>query len=200
MSEKEIEALYSEMKNCTACTMRNSCTQVVTCDGNSINPILMIIGESPGSQEDEEGIPFVGPCGQLLREVLRYTKVINRTNTVITNVLKCRPPGNKFPKDESADICVGKWLVKEIELIKPQRILLLGSTPLKYIAGMKGITACRGTWMDIRGIRGIATFHPSYVMRQDSVEGDLQTRKLFEQDIFRMAGEVEEIQNKVKAK
>lgn len=191
---EKLRDLYFNLVNCEACSVRKGCTQVVRADG-SLNPILMIIGEAPGAEEDEQGIPFVGACGQILRDVVRGTKIINKTNTLITNVLKCRPPKNKFPKDETPSICVGKWLTQEIAIAKPQRILLLGAVPLKFVAGMKGITSVRGQWINIQGIRGMATFHPSYVMRQDSA-GDMQTRQLFESDIMETAKEVLEIETK----
>ena len=179
---------YADMASCTACRMRSTCTQVVLPDGNRKNPILMIIGEAPIKQDDEEGIPFIGDSGMVLRETLRHTKVLNKTNTVITNVLKCRHP-DKFPKDESASICVSTWLMKEIEFLKPQVILLLGSVPLKYVANLKGITENRGSWLDVKGIKTLATYHPSYILRMDG-QGDLSYRKTFEQDIFQVAGEV----------
>lgn len=191
----QIQEFYDEMKKCQACDMRKTCNQVVLADGCKEKPILMIVGESPGATEDEEGVPFVGDCGLLLRDVLRATKTLNKKNTIITNVLKCRPPGNKFPKGEHATVCVSKWLMKEIELLKPERLLLLGAVPLKYVGGMKGITSLRGQWYTMHGIRGLATFHPSYVMRQDSA-GDIQTRSLFESDIFEIAKEIAQIQEK----
>jgi len=189
-----LDELYVEMKKCNACKLRAGCTQVVTGIGNTKDPILLILGEAPGAEEDESGEPFVGKAGDTLRHVLRMTQIINKTNTLITNTMHCRPPANKFPTDDSPSICIGKWLNKEIDISKPKRMLLLGNTPLKYVAGMKGITQARGQWINIKNIRTMATYHPSYVMRKDSM-GDVATRQDFERDIFEMAKEVKELQN-----
>lgn len=188
-----MEKLIDKMLGCTLCSMRKGCTQVVPPTGNLTNPILLIIGESPGQQEDEYGEQFIGEAGQLLREVLRETKILNRSNTAISCVLKCRPPKNKFPKDESASICFSTWLSEEIKILKPQRMLLLGSVPLEYVAKMDGITRCRGNWVTAHGIRTIATFHPSYIIRTDR-DGMKVHRDVFERDIFEVAGEVAEIE------
>jgi DNA polymerase len=155
----------------------------------------MIVGEAPGADEDEKGEPFIGPAGEILREVVRATKILNKSNTLITNVCKCRPPKNKFPKDESADICMSNWFWKEFEIAKPERMLLLGSTPLKYVANMEGITACRGQWYRIKGVRTMATFHPSYILRTDR-DGTMYQRNMFESDINEVAAEVKQILEK----
>lgn len=189
-----LDELYKEMISCTACKLRSVCTQVVTSIGNRKNPILLIVGEAPGAEEDEYGEPFVGKAGETLRHVLRMTKIINKNNTLITNTIHCRPPANKFPKDDSPLICVGKWLNKEIETAHPKRMLLLGNTPLKYVAALKGITSIRGQWLNVKGIRTMATYHPSYVMRKDNL-GEIQTRGNFERDIFEVASEVKELEN-----
>lgn len=181
--------LYKEMASCNSCKLRAGCTQVVPGTGKIDSPILMIIGEAPGADEDEQGEPFVGMAGQVLRRALRATGVINRTNTLITNVVHCRPPANKFPTDESASICVGKWLANEILLAKPKRLMLLGNVPLKYVAGMTGITSHRGTWITAMGVRTMPTYHPSYIIRQDG-QGDMRTRALWESDILEVAEEV----------
>jgi len=192
-----IEELYSKMVGCTACKLRKCCMQVVPGTGQLEKPILMVVGEAPGQQEDEEGVPFVGEAGQILREALRETGILNPRNTMITNVVKCRPPKNKFPKDESAEICVSNWLWREIEIAQPKRMLLLGNVPLKYVTGMEGITAHRGQWYSVKGIRTMATFHPSYILRTDR-DGTTHIRSTFEGDIKEVAGEVKELQDSVK--
>lgn len=187
-----LDPILAEMRNCDACKLRRGCKQVVVPDGCLENPILVIMGESPGQAEDEEGIPFIGASGEILREVLRATKILNRTNTLIANTISCRPPKNKFPTDESASICVSKWLWKVIETANPDRLLLLGGVALKYVAGMEGITSSRGNWYRIRGIRTMATFHPSFILRNER-DGFLQHRRVFESDINQVADEAREI-------
>lgn len=194
---KSLSEMYEAKKQCNACRLRKGCTQVVAGAGCLDRPILMIIAEAPGSTEDEEGEPLIGQAGETLRAVLRATGVIKRTNTLMTNVLGCRPPSNKFPKDECPEICVSKWLWEEVALANPERLLLLGGTPLKYVADMEGITACRGQWITVRGIRTLPTYHPSYVMRKDG-EGVMTIRADFERDIKELAEEVRVIEDERK--
>jgi len=195
MRLEEAKKLYANMKECSACLMRKGCSQVVTYDGLlEDTPILLIVGECPGATEDQEGLPFVGDSGQILREALRESKTLFKNNTIISNVLKCRPPKNKFPKDKDIPrLCVSKWLDNEIKLIEPQRMLLLGNVPLQHVAGFTGITKARGQWITVKGIRAMATFHPSYVMRQMN-SGDLEARELFFSDVALVAEEVGKLQ------
>jgi len=188
----DLQALYREMLQCQACKLRAACTQVVPAEGCTESPLLLVVGEAPGADEDMEGRPFVGRAGQLLREVIRETGILNKRNTLISNVVMCRPPKNKFPTDKSPKICATKWLFQEIEMARPQRMLLLGSKALWHVAGMKGITENRGQWYNIRGVRTMATFHPSYILRCES-EGKVQVRREFEDDIMEVAEEIKSI-------
>jgi DNA polymerase len=183
------DEFFSRMAACKACKMRASCAQVVLPTGNLKDPILMVCGEAPGSDEDRLGEPFIGQAGQCLREVIRATRVINRSNTVITNVISCRPPGNKFPKDESPNICTSAWLFPMMGMMRPRRLLLLGGVALKHVAGLEGITAARGKWIDVKGIRAMASFHPSFVIRRER-DGDLEPRESLVQDVGEVAHEV----------
>lgn len=183
-----MDEICQEMKNCRSCRMRDGCIQVVPPTGRGDR--LLIVGEAPGADEDESGIPFVGDCGQLLREYLRQAGNINKSNTTITNVLNCRPPNNKFPKDDCATVCSSLWLLRIIRELKPKRMLLLGNVPLKYVADMEGITSKRGKWMTSRGIRTMATYHPSYVMRCQS-SGMIRETDQFQADIMAVSKEVE---------
>lgn len=118
-----IEELESEVKQCEACPLRAFATQVVVSSGNP-NSGLMVVGEAPGQQEDEQGIPFVGRSGQLLRRALSalgYTE----DNMYITNIVKCRPPNNSDPSVSHLSACSG-WLKQQIELIRPKKILTVG--------------------------------------------------------------------------
>lgn len=184
-----LDELYEKKMDCEACGLRDGCSQVVPGIGCRDSPKLLVVGEAPGQEEDEQGVPFVGRAGQVLREALRESGSIKRSNTLITNVLGCRPPKNRFPKNDCPDICVAKWLEKEIKLAAPERMLLLGGRALWYVGRMQGITANRGQWFNIKGIRTMATFHPSYILRCDT-EGKTHFRKLFEEDIQEVADEV----------
>ena len=191
-------SFWDDMKACTTCGLRQKCTQVVLPTGKLENPVLLIVGEAPANEEDEAGEPFVGQVGEILREVIRATGILDKRNTCLTNTIHCRPPGNKFPtKKECPSVCTHKWLFPMIELLKPQRMMLLGAKSLKYVAGLDGIGKNRGTWLKIRGVRTMATYHPSFIMRKDR-EGDLQKRQLFTGDIMEVAEEVEIILAKEK--
>jgi DNA polymerase len=183
-----LDQLYDEMLQCQACKLRGGCSRVVPAVGQRTSPAVMICGEAPGQQEDEQGEPFVGRAGEVLREVLRKVG-LNRSNTLITNVVKCRPPGNKFPTDDCPDICVSKWLSEEIRLAQPKRLILVGSKPLEYVAKLDGITKRRGQWITAQGVRSMATYHPSYVLRQENA-GFMAYRDTFAADIAEVAKEV----------
>ena len=181
---------WEQMRACSACRLRKGCNQVVLPVGNRVDPVLLICGEAPGADEDADGEPFVGKAGQVLREVLRrHAAIINKNTTLIANVLGCRPPGNKFPKDECPSTCVALWLNRIIAVTQPKRMLLLGNSPLKHVAGLSGITSMRGNWVTCKGIRTLPTYHPSYVMRSDNA-GWVQPRQEFEADIAEVAGEM----------
>ena len=149
--------------SCDMCPLARTRTNVVFGEGNR-HSRLMFIGEGPGETEDETGRPFVGKAGQLLTQILASVG-IDRDDVYITNVVKCRPPGNRAPSPEEEAAC-DKLLQTQIILIKPAIIVLLGSTPAKWILKTtEGITKLRGRWLDWRGISVMPMFHPSYLLR-----------------------------------
>ena len=163
--------------------------KVVLSDGNKDNPIVMVCGEAPGKDEVAEGFPFVGRAGQLLRSsVNKYG--FRRKNTLITNIIPCRPENNKFPSDMSlVKSCMARWLLNEIDIIKPKYMLLVGAKPLYFLLGMTGITNLRGEWYTLpdHNVECLPTFHSSYVLRkQYTKEGD-QIKKHFLSDIRKVA-------------
>jgi DNA polymerase len=125
----------------------------------------MFIGEGPGREEDEQGIPFVGRAGQLLTDMIEKGMKIQRADVYIANVVKCRPPENRAPQEDEMETCV-PYLDKQIEIIQPKVIVLLGATPLKGLIHEKlGITKIRGKWLQYKGIPVMPTFHPAYLLR-----------------------------------
>jgi uracil-DNA glycosylase len=145
----------------------------------------MVVGEAPGSDEIEQGAPFVGKSGRLLRDTMNEFG-FRKENTLITNTIPCRPMDNVFPSDVNlVKSCVEKWLAEEIKLTKPKIILMIGSKPLKFVAGMDGITRMRGEWMPAMGGHGLAlaTFHPSYVLRKQYMADGPMIMELFRKDI-----------------
>ena len=152
-------------QSCGLCATRHS---VVIEDGCRHAP-LMFIGEGPGADEDAQGVPFVGRAGQLLTKMIgamgRDRASDDPAKAVyIANIVKCRPPGNRNPLAEEAKPCTG-YLYRQISLVKPKVIILLGNIALKFLTGRSGIMNARGKWIEVCGIPTMPTFHPSYVIR-----------------------------------
>ena len=125
----------------------------------------MFIGEGPGSEEDRTGRPFVGPAGKLL-DAMIFALGLERQDVYITNVVKCRPPGNRDPEDQEAAACAA-FLDRQIELIRPRLIISLGKPAARRLTGTaKTMTAFRGRWATYRGIPLLPVFHPAYLLRQ----------------------------------
>lgn len=153
---------------CTRCALRNGCNNVVFGEGNP-RARLMLIGEGPGADEDRLGRPFVGRAGQLLDKILEAVGLERFTHTYIANVVKCRPPGNRAPRPEEARACL-PWLYRQIELVSPGIIILLGNSALQYLVDPDArITPMRGRWLVSKsGIKIMPTFHPSALLRDPS--------------------------------
>ena len=126
----------------------------------------MLVGEGPGGVEDDYGVPLVGPSGQLLDKALARVG-ITRDRVYTTNIVKCRPAGNRTPSVEEGEFCAARWLDAEIAVVQPKVIVALGSVALKYLYHAKArITADRGKWFRTRhDIPAIATYHPAYLLR-----------------------------------
>lgn len=156
----------AEALACRECALANSRTNVVFGDGDP-NSKLMFVGEGPGADEDAQALPFVGRAGKLLTQILNSVE-IDRKDVYITNIVKCRPPGNRVPSPEEMLIC-DRHLQRQIMLINPALLVLLGNTPMKWLLKTtEGITKMRGRWFDWRGIAVMPMFHPSYLLRNAS--------------------------------
>lgn len=129
---------------------------------------LLIVGEALGSEEARVGKPFVGSSGRVLGSLMRAAGIVEE-RVRFDNVMRCRPPKNKIPKGFDPAICAERHLFKEIEAIKPNCILMLGSTPLKAIAGLEPITKQRGSVVMTKHGKAIATLHPAFLMRQQTL-------------------------------
>ena len=149
--------------NCPHCTVATGHTQTVFGDGNP-DASLMFIGEAPGAEEDAQGIPFVGAAGQKLNQIIEAMG-LKRTDVYIANVLKSRPPDNRTPLPSEVAEC-GPYLQQQIDVIRPDVIVTLGSPATKYILQTTtGITRLRGNWGEYRGIPVMPTYHPAYLLR-----------------------------------
>ena len=131
----------------------------------------MFIGEAPGAEEDAQGIPFVGKAGELLTKMIRAMKY-DRSDVYIANIVKCRPPGNRNPLEEEAEVCL-PYLKRQIELVSPKAIVLLGAVPLKFMMGLVKISNYRGTWLEYEGIKVMPTYHPAFLLRNPDAKADV---------------------------
>jgi uracil-DNA glycosylase family 4 len=160
-----LKVLAAEVSVCTKCTeLAATRTQTVFADG-SPTARLMFIGEAPGAHEDRQGVPFVGPAGQLLTDMITKGMGLKRQDVYIANILKCRPPENRDPTLEESSNCIG-YLERQIEIVRPEFLCLLGriatSTLLETTLSMSRL---RGKWHRYRGIPTVVTYHPAYLLR-----------------------------------
>ena len=159
--------LHEQALQCTRCSelVKNRHT-VVFGSGNS-QADLLLVGEAPGAEEDRQGLPFVGPAGQLLTKMLAAIG-LSRDEVFIANVLKCRPPGNRTPKPDEIANCE-PYLVKQIALIQPKLICALGTFAAQTLLKTSTpISSLRGRFHEYEGIPVLCTFHPSYLLRSPS--------------------------------
>ena len=172
--EKELENIKAKCLNCQKCPLSKSRTNIVFSDGIPNNK-LMLIGEAPGYYEDMQGLPFVGKAGQLLDKILGCVGFSRKENIYICNTIKCRPPQNRNPLPQEQTAC-REYLDAQINIIKPQIILLCGAVAAHAIMGdCGGITRIRGKWFNgeefgVDKVKLMPIFHPSYLLRNDSRE------------------------------
>ena len=161
-SELSIEELQKQTLICQKCSLYKSRENVVFGEGN-LNADLMFIGEAPGKDEDLQGKPFVGLSGQLLTKMIKAMGY-DREEVYIANIIKCRPPYNRNPNPDEVAFCL-KYLNRQIELIKPKVLVLLGAVPLHFLLGLNGIKRLHGQWENYNGIKVMPTFHPAFLLR-----------------------------------
>ncbi len=165
----DMTELARHCNQCHRCELAKTRTHAVVGRGNLKAPI-MVVGEAPGQNEDETGLPFVGRAGQLLEKILASVKLDTEKDVYICNVTKCRPLQNRVPTNEEIEACK-PYLLEQIRLVAPKIILLAGATAVKGLLGdRRGITKIRGTWIEWQGRLCIPIFHPSYLLRNPSRE------------------------------
>ena len=161
-----MQDIWKDIGNCTRCPLHEGRTQVVQTVGN-YNADLMFIGEAPGADEDAKGEPFVGRAGQLLNKIIEAIGM-KREEVCIGNINRCRPPGNRQPTLPEAHTCK-PFLLREIAVIRPKVIVVLGNTALHNLLDTKvGITRMRGQFHEYYGVKVMPTFHPAYLLRDPS--------------------------------
>ncbi len=170
VNELDLAGLGTAVAACRKCELHRNRTKAVFGEGHP-RARLMFIGEGPGSEEDQTGRPFVGAAGQLLDRMIAAMQ-FRREEVYIANVVKCRPPQNRVPAPAESQACL-PYLERQIELIQPEVIVLLGNTPLQHLLGMDGITRVRGTWQHYRNISVMPTFHPAFLLRYEPRKKDV---------------------------
>jgi DNA polymerase len=162
MSSEELYKLAEEVRRCTACPLWKGRTLAVPGEGN-FRAKIMFIGEAPGAEEDRQGRPFVGRAGKLLDQMLKVAG-LSREEVFITSCVKCRPPGNRNPRAGELKACK-KWLDKQIDIIKPALIVVLGRVAMKNLLGEVKIKENNGKVVERKGQKYFVTYHPAAGIR-----------------------------------
>lgn len=160
----DIETLRAKVLKCKLCPELAKTRNKVVFGSGNVEAKLVFVGEAPGADEDEQGLPFVGRAGQLLTKIIEAMGM-TRDQVFICNVLKCRPPQNRPPAPDEVAHC-RPYLKLQLEIIKPKVIVALGNHAVKALLGTEqGISGLRGTFRDHEGIPMMCTYHPAYLLR-----------------------------------
>jgi DNA polymerase len=170
-----LEELRQDVRGCRQCQeLASTRTQTVFSDGNPTAE-LCFVGEAPGADEDEQGVPFVGKAGQLLTKIIEACR-LQRDEVYICNVLKCRPPGNRNPEPQEIENC-RPFLDRQLALVRPKMLVALGKFAAARLLGEApeklAITRLRGQVRDYRGIPLMITLHPAYLLRNPAAKRDV---------------------------
>jgi len=166
---EDLDKVKAICEECFECDLAKTRANIVFSDGNPEAKIV-IIGEAPGANEDATGKPFVGRAGKLLDELFASQNLTRENDIYICNTVKCRPPDNRVPTDLEKAKCAC-FLAKQLEILKPEIIVLCGATALKSFFGDKvKISDVRGSWFGhVSGAKVMPVFHPSYLLRNPSL-------------------------------
>ena len=185
VSNDSLEKIASEVIGCPLCKLSRSRRNAVPGDGQ-LSSKIMFIGEAPGKNEDEQGKPFVGAAGMILNQALEKAG-IKRAEVFITNVVKCRPPNNRLPENDERSIC-RQYLDRQISLIAPKIICILGSTAYSSILGGKSIIKNRGKIMERNGQKYFLTIHPAAAIYNKNL------RSVLNNDLFLLSKEIKKME------
>jgi uracil-DNA glycosylase family 4 len=179
--DDSLEKIAEDVRGCPLCKLARTRKNAVPGEGQ-ISAKIMFIGEAPGRNEDEEGRPFVGAAGRILNDLLKKVG-IERSQVFITNIVKCRPPNNRVPKEDELNAC-RPYLDRQIALIKPKVICILGRTAYSSLLGGSSITANRGKIVVRGGQKYFLTFHPAAVIYNKGLLSALEA------DLKKLAAEI----------
>lgn len=184
---RTLEDIRAEVMACAKCRLRAGCRAPVFGEGPVPSP-LMFVGEGPGATEDEIGRPFVGAAGQLLDRIIAAGGW-RREEVYITNVVRCRPPGNRQPAPDEMQTCL-PYLLEMLPLIQPRIIVCLGATAARGLIDPEArITRLRGRWVERWGVRIMPTYHPAALLRDPSKKRDVwEDIKAVRAEWLRLAG------------
>jgi DNA polymerase len=181
--EDSLERVAAEVVGCPLCKLARTRRNAVPGEGQ-LSAKIMFIGEAPGKNEDEKGRPFVGAAGRILDDLLKKAG-IERSQVFITNVVKCRPPDNRVPEEDEVAAC-RSYLERQIALVRPKVICVLGRTAYSSLLGGVSITANRGKIIEKSGQKYFLTIHPAAAIYRKSLTAVLES------DLKRLAQEVKE--------
>lgn len=159
-----LRAIQEDIGDCKRCPLAFAGRHTIVFGEGDPNARLMFVGEGPGADEDAQGRPFVGRAGQLLNNMITAMG-LKREDVYIANIVKCRPPQNRTPEPTEANTC-SQFLFRQIDVIRPEILVALGSTAATYLLGGKApLSALRGRVHEARGSKLIVTYHPAYLLR-----------------------------------
>jgi len=163
--------IRSDLGECTRCKLHRGRNKIVFGEGHP-KAQLVFVGEGPGHDEDVQGLPFVGRAGRLLTQMIEAMG-LERKDVYICNVVKCRPPGNRTPEKDEITTC-SPFLLRQLDAINPQVIVCLGSVAAQTLLETnRGISHYRGEWLDFRGRKLLATYHPAYLLRNPGAKSEV---------------------------
>jgi DNA polymerase len=177
---EKLNRIQSQVIHCKKCSLHKTRQNAVFGESD-YQAGIMIIGEAPGANEDKQGRPFVGRAGRLLDEILEKYDMNREKGVFISNIVKCRPPENRLPKKNEIETCI-PYLEKQIELINPEVIVLLGLTAARSFMGLKEqMKEIRGKEMEKDGKKVMVTYHPAAILRNPNL------RPFLEKDIEKVS-------------
>src|SRR5438552_168033 len=185
-SDREsLESLRLDLGDCQRCKLAPTRTNIVFGSGNP-HAELVFVGEAPGFDEDQQGLPFVGRAGQLLTKIIESI-ALKREDVYICNVLKCRPPDNRNPEPDEVSAC-NPFLRRQLAAIRPKIVCCLGTFAAQTVLQTAApISRLRGKFFDLDGMRVIATFHPAYLLRSPEKKREVwEDMKQIRAELFRL--------------
>src|SRR5712692_984449 len=171
IADDTMPKVREDLGECTRCKLHSTRHKIVFGDGNP-KAELVFVGEGPGADEDAQGLPFVGRAGKLLTQMIEAMG-LQRKDVYICNVVKCRPPENRQPEEDEVSTC-SPFLLRQLDVIAPKVIVCLGAVAAKTLLQTnRGISQFRGQWLEYRGSKLLATYHPAYLLRNPPAKSEV---------------------------